>query len=137
MDGGLLIMRYAWIEAGRIRDITPSDPYSWHHPDVARFYDTVVPDDAANGDFWQDGQLVKPVIVEPLPPPSAPRQWTVADFRADMTLPEKTRWDNDTTPEIVTVKLELPATQAMAQELVDFLVSVSVITSATAGKIMQ
>lgn len=56
-------MRKAWIENERIRDIAHSEPADIYHPDVAVFYDTEVPDDAANGDGWIDGVLVKPVPV--------------------------------------------------------------------------
>ena len=59
-------MKYAWIESQRIRDIAPSNPAELYHPDVAKNYDTLVPANAANGDGWVNGALVKPV---PLPPP--------------------------------------------------------------------
>jgi hypothetical protein len=52
-----------------------------------------------------------------------------------MTLAEKTKWDNNSAPEIVTVKAELPQELAGATELLDFLVSSSVISQATADKI--
>lgn len=128
-------MKYAWVENNVIRDVAWSDPFLIYHPDVAKFYDTEVPDDAANGDGWVNGALVKPV--PPPPPPPAPRQWTVADFRSGMSLAEKTKWDNDSAPEIVTVKAELPKEQAGAQELVDFLVESGVISQASATKIME
>lgn len=129
-------MKYAWIENGRIRDLTISDPFSWHHAEVAKFYDTLVPDDASNGDFWDGTKATKPpvpVVVEPEP---APRQWTVTNFRTGMTLAEKTKWDNDSAPEIKTVKAELPKELAGATELLDFLVSSSVISAATKAKIL-
>lgn len=128
-------MKYAWVENNVIRDVAWSDPSLIYHPDVAKFYDTEVPDDAANGDGWVNGALVKPV--PPPPPPPAPRQWTVADFRSGMSLAEKTKWDNDSAPEIKTVKAELPKEQAGAQELVDFLVESGVISQASATKIME
>lgn len=133
-------MKYAWIEDGRIRDLTPSDPFGWHHPDVAKFYDTQVPDDAENGDFWDaPGVLRKqpvPVIIAPEDIPPPPRQWTADNFRSAMSLAEKVKWDNDSAPEIVTVKAELPKEQEGAQELVDFLVAAGVIAQASADKIM-
>lgn len=131
-------MKYAWIQDGRIRDLTPSNPFNWHHPEVAKFYDTEVPNEAENGDFWENGQLVKQVIPPPPPPPPPPpRQWTTNDFRNGMSLTEKAKWDTDAAPEIVTVKLELPKEQSGAQELVDFLVASNVITQASATKIMK
>ena len=89
-------------------------------------------DDAVNGDGWVNGALVKPVIPEPTP---APRQWNADNFRSGMTLAEKTKWDNNNTPEIITVKTELPQKLAGATELLDFLVASSVIGAATKTKI--
>lgn len=62
-------MKYAWIENDRIRDICHGNPAECYHPDVAKFYDTEVPDDAANGDGWVNGQLVKPEPPAPVEPP--------------------------------------------------------------------
>lgn len=131
-------MKYAWIEDGRIRDMTPTDPFNWHHPDVAKFYDTQVPDEAENGDFWDEpGVLRKPPVPVYVEPEPAPRQWTADDFRSGMSLAEKVKWDNDSAPEVKTVKAELPKEEAGAQELVDFLVASGVISQASATKIME
>lgn len=126
-------MKYAWIENDKIRDVAHSNPAEIYHPDVAVFYNTQVPDDAVNGDGWVNGALVKPVVVEPTP---AARQWTAEDLRTGMTLAEKTKWDNDSAPEIKTVKAELPKELAGATELLDFLVSSSVISAETKAKIL-
>ena len=128
-------MKHAWIENGRIRDISPSDPASWYHPDVAKFFDTLVPDTAEKDDFWDGTTATKP----PMPAAStpAPRQWTADTFRAGMTLAEKTKWDNDSAPEIKTVKAELPQELAGATELLDFLVASNVISQASATKILE
>ena len=127
-------MRYAWIENDKIRDVAHSNPSEIYHPDVAVFYNTQVPEDATNGDGWVNGKLVKP---KPQPAPApAPRRWTDVDFRAGMTLAEKTKWDNDAVPEIKTVKQELPKERAEAVELLDFLVSVNVISQNTSGTIL-
>ena len=126
-------MKYAWIENQRIRDVAHSNPSEIYHPDVAVFYNTQVPDNAVNGDGWVSGALVKPE--PPAPAPPAPRQWTTNDFRTGMTLAEKTKWDNDSAPEIKTVKQELPQELAGATELLDFLVGAGVISQATADKI--
>jgi len=126
-------MKYVWIENNRIRDIAPGNPTEFYHPDVAAFYDTQVPDDAANGDGWVDGALVKPIVAEAVAPT---RQWAIGDFRAGMTLSEKTKWDNDTAPEIVTVKQELPKEETETIELLDFLLSEGIISSATKDRIL-
>lgn len=80
----------AWIENNRIRDIAPSDPAALYTPDIAAFYDTDVPDDAANGDGWVGGELVKP---EPPPPrePAAPEPLKVSpvEFMLLFTSPER------------------------------------------------
>lgn len=129
-------MKFAWIENGKIRDIAHDDPAAIYHPDVAAYYTTQVPDTAENGDLWDGVNATKPPVVE-APTPTAPKLWQQADFRSAMTLAEKVKWDNNSVPEIVTVKNELPAKQEKAQELVDFLVSSSVISQATASKIMS
>lgn len=127
-------MKYAWIENNKIRDVAHSNPTEIYHPDVAVFYNTQVPDNAVNGDGWVNGALVKPVVVEPTP---APRQWTADTFRTGMTLAEKTKWDNDSAPEIKTVKAELPQELVGATELLDFLVASNVISQASATKILE
>jgi hypothetical protein len=127
-------MKYAWIENDKIRDVAHSNPAEIYHPDVAVFYDTQVPDDAVNGDGWVNGALVKPEVVIPDAPV---RQWTADSFRAGMTLAEKTKWDNNGAPEIITVKAELPKELAGATELLDFLVASNVISQATANKICE
>jgi hypothetical protein len=129
-------MKKAWIENTFIRDVAHADPFSIYHPDVAVFYDTDVPDDAENGDGWVDGALVKkviPVVSVYVPP----REWTATDFRAGMTLLEKTKWDSDATPEIVTVKRELPKPREGAVELAAFLVGTNVLSQASADKILE
>lgn len=126
-------MKYAWIENDKIRDIAPGNPVEFYHPDVAVYYDTQVPDEAVNGDGWVDGALIKPAPMPTSEP--EPRQWIATDFRACMTLAEKTKWDNDSAPEIITVKAELPKDLAGTTELLDFLVGAGVISQVTADKI--
>lgn len=63
-------MKKAWIENDRVRDVAPGNPEELYHPDVAKLYDTNVPDDAENGDGWVNGTLVKPVVPEPVDPPA-------------------------------------------------------------------
>jgi hypothetical protein len=129
-------MKYAWIENERIRDIAPGNPAEFYHPDVAVFYDTQVPSDAATGDGWVNSQLVKP---QPAPPASpAPRTWTQAAVRVGLTLAEKVKWDSDSAPEIVTVKSELAAPQELAAttELLQLLVDTAVISQASMDKVL-
>lgn len=65
-------MKHAWISNTIIRDICHGIPAESYHPDIAKLYDTQVPDDAANGDTWDGTTLTKPVIPEYVPPPSVP-----------------------------------------------------------------
>jgi hypothetical protein len=126
-------MKYAWIEADKIRDICHGDPVSCYHPDVAQFYITLVPDDAENGDGWIDGQLVKP---EPAPP--APRTWGAEDIRKNLTLGEKVKWDNDSLPEIITAKQEMSAPRNLEDttEVLEVLVAVGAISQISSDKIL-
>jgi hypothetical protein len=126
-------MKYAWVENNQIRDVAWTTPSDIFHPDIAALYTTEVPDNAVNGDGWVDGALVKPVVIEPTPPA---RQWTTENFRAGLTLAEKAKWDSDSTPEIKTVKMELPKELAGATELLEFLVDANVISQASADKIL-
>lgn len=127
-------MKFAWIENERIRDIAPGNPAECYHPDVAKFYNTEVPDEAANGDNWVNGQLVKP---EPPPPaPPAPRTWTAAEIRASLTLSERVKWDNDSTPHIVTAKIEMASPQEVEHttEVLQMLVNAGDISQASMDK---
>ena len=53
-----------------------------------------------------------------------------------MTLAEKTKWDNNSAPEIVTVKAELPKELSGATELLEFLVGAGVISQESADRIL-
>lgn len=63
-------MKFAWIENNRIRDLCSGNPSELYHPDIAKFYDTEVPDESQNDDGWVDGQLVKPELPSPAEPPT-------------------------------------------------------------------
>jgi hypothetical protein len=132
-------MRKAWVENNVIRDIAHANPDSIYHPDIAAFYTVSVPDNAANGDGWVNGKVVKPVpapVVEPTP---AARTWSVSDIRAGLTLTEKVKWDNDSAPEVKTVKTEMASSKELAAvtELLTFLVDASVISQTSMDKILQ
>lgn len=130
-------MKMAWIENDRIRDICQGEPVETYHPDIAKFYNTQVPDDAVNGDGWVNGQVIKP---QPLPP-SAPvaRTWTIADIRKGLTLAERVKWDNDKTDNIKTAKIEMSEPQELAHttEILEFLVSVEDISAESMERILS
>jgi hypothetical protein len=130
-------MKLAWIENDKIRDIAPGDPRLFYVSEVAVFYNTEVPDEAVNGDGWVDGALIKS---EPLPPaPPAPRTWTASDIRSGLTLAERVKWDNNSAPEVVTAKQEMATPQQLAHttDVLALLVGASVISQASADKILQ
>jgi hypothetical protein len=128
-------MKFAWIENNLIKDVAWTNPEDIYHPDVAVHYNTEVPDDAENGDGWVNGQLVKRQNLLLLQHHHLVK-WNQDDFRRHMTLAEKTKWDNDSAPEIKTVKQELPKELAGATELAEFLVSANVISQETANKVL-
>ena len=130
-------MKWAWIEGDKIRDVAHSEPNDIYHPDVAKFYDTQVPDDAVNGDGWVNGQLVKPEPPPPAPPP--PPTWTAEDVRTGLSLAEKVKWDNETSPEVKTAKLEITGAvpEVKIKEVLDFLVASNVISQASADKVID
>jgi hypothetical protein len=129
-------MKWAWIEGDKIRDVAHSDPNQIYHPDVAKLYDTQVPDNAANDDGWVNGQLVKPQPATFAPPPPA---WTAEDVRAGLSLAEKVKWDNETAPEVKTAKLEITGSvpEVKIKEVLDFLVASNVISQASADKVID
>lgn len=129
-------MKFAWIEDNKIRDICQGgDPEKHYHPDVAAFYDTQVPDDAENGDGWVNGKVVKPTIPES---PPQPISWKLDDIRNGLTLLERVKWDNATSNEIKTAKIELDGQnfKAKVKEVLDMLVASKDISQASADLIL-
>ena len=129
-------MKYAWIQDNQVRDICQGgEPSEHYHPDVAAHYTTQVPDDAVNGDGWVNGALVKPVIPEPTPEPV---RWTAEDVRNGLTLAERVKWDNNTSNEIKTAKVELTSSsfKAKVQEVLDMLVASGDVSQASADFIL-
>lgn len=57
-------------------------------------------------------------------PPAPPKTWDNTSVRAGLTLPDKTRWDNNDTQEIVTAKIEFqtPQERPYTTELLEYLV---------------
>lgn len=129
-------MKYAWIENDWVRDVCHGDPNELYHPEVAKFYDTLVPDDAVNGDGWVNGQLVKPEPPPPAPPP--PRTWTANDVRPKLTLTERVKWDNDKSDFIKTAKVELASPRELADttEILQMLVDAGDISQASMTAIL-
>lgn len=130
-------MKYAWIENERIRDICEGgDPNSCYTPDVAVNYNTLVPDDAKDGDGYVNGQVI-PAPIPPSPPPP-PQTWTTTGVRNGLTLADKTRWDNDDTQEIVTAKIEFstPQERPYTTELLEYLVASNSISQVSMDRVL-
>jgi hypothetical protein len=94
-------MKKAWIENAQVRDIAAGNPSELHHPDVAAFYDTDVPDNATNGDGWVNGELVKPTPpapVAPVAPVIVPPKVSPVEFKLLFTAPERIGIKTSTDP---------------------------------------
>jgi len=128
-------MKKAWVEDGVIRDIAPGDPAVHYVDAVAALYDVDVPDDAANGDRFVDGVLTK-LEIPARPEPTIQPMMLVAELRGHMTFSEKVMWDNESKPEIKTVKLDLVdgMPKAAMKEMIAPLVELDIISQATFEK---
>lgn len=94
-------MKKAWIENERIRDVALGNPEELYHSEIAKLYDTNVPDDAENGDGWVNGTLVKPVVPEPVDPPApvvVPPKVSPVEFKLLFTAPERVAIKASTDP---------------------------------------
>lgn len=134
-------MKYAWIENNTVRDIAPGTPSEFYTPDVAKLYDTQIDDSVERDATLVNGVWVnrQPVVDSVVDAVDVPRTWTADNIRAGLTLAEKVKWDNDSAPEIVTVKSELafPKELAATTELLQLLVASNVITQASMDKVLQ
>jgi len=85
-------MKKAWIENERIRDVALGNPEELYHSEIAKLYDTDVPDDAVNGDGWDGVTLTKPVIPDPVPvdlPAPVPPKVSPVEFKLLFTAQER------------------------------------------------
>jgi hypothetical protein len=85
-------MKYAWIENDKIRDVAHGNPSEIFHADVAKFYDTQVPDEAVNGQGWDGINLIPipvPVIVIPEPQPVVPPKVSAIEYKMLFTVQER------------------------------------------------
>lgn len=112
-------MKNAWVENDRVRDIAPGDPFLYYTPDVAAFYCTLVPDHVAMGAEWDGEQWVNRIAIPPFhllkENTRAPRRIGQAELREAMSLAERVRWDNDLSPTIKTVKIELSISRLISE----------------------
>lgn len=85
-------MKKAWVENERIRDVALGNPEELYHSEIAKLYDTDVPDDAVNGDGWDGVTLTKPVIPDPVPvepPAPVPPKVSPVEFKLLFTAVER------------------------------------------------
>lgn len=85
-------MKKAWTENNVIRDIASGNPEALYHPDIAKFYDTDVPDEAQNGWVLENGNWVAPAIPEPQPTPEPAAVYakvSPVEFKLLFTSPER------------------------------------------------
>lgn len=132
-------MKYAWIEKEKIRDICQGgDPKDCYAPSVAVHYDTLVPDEANNGDSYVNGQWTPAPKEVSQPPAVLSRTWNCDSVRASLTLADKTRWDSDATPEIITAKVEFNSspTVAYTTELLEYLVASQSISQTSMDRVL-
>ena len=131
-------MKYAWIENEQIKDICQGgNPEDCYTPEVAVYYNTLVPDEAQNGDGLVEGQWIP--APPPPPPPGPPQTGDNNAVRTGLTLADKTRWDNNDTQEIVTAKVEFstPQQRPYTTELLDYLVASQSISQASKDKVLE
>ena len=140
-------MKYAWIENARIRDIAPGNPESHYHSDVAKFYDTKVPDDAENGDGWDGVTLTKPVVVEPVAPepaPVVPPKVDVITYKLLFTSAERIATKASTDPVIIDLQdlMNDPRTQNVdlalksVQDALDYMTSIKLLAAGRKAEIL-
>ena len=130
-------MKYAWIQNQKIRDICQGgNPEDCYTKDVAINYNTLVPDEAQNGDDYVNEQWTPAPTLTPLPSPAY--TWNNQNIRDNLTLADKTRWDNNSTQEIVTAKIEFqtPQLRTYTIELLDYLVLSNSISQTSMDKIL-
>ncbi len=118
-------------------DVTTTDPTTIYYPTVAAEF-IVVPADVQDGWLYDGSTWSAPVIVIP-EPIIEPTRISLEDVRKNLTFSEKTKWDNNSTPEIVTAKIELiqPLLIQDAAEVLDFLVESASISRVSANKILN
>lgn len=112
-------MKHAWIENDKVRDVAPGDPFQFYHPDIAAYYNTLIPDDIQMGANWDGEKWVNQIIVPPqelvVEQIKTPRRIGQQELREAMSLAERVKWDNDTSPTIKTAKIELSIARLVSE----------------------
>ena len=142
-------MKYAWIENDKIRDVCSGNPDECYHPEIAKFYNAEVPDDAENGDGWVNSQLVKPepmvvepVTIEPVAPKISPVEFKLLFTSAERVAIKAARtsdpiiddfFDIVEDPRLTLVDLGLQSTK----DAIDYLESKALITAERKTEILK
>lgn len=116
-------------------DVTTTDPTTIYYPTVAAEF-IVVPADVENGWVFDGSNWSAPVIPEPI---IEPIRISLEDIRKGLTFSEKTKWDNNSTFEIITAKIEFtqPLLVEDATEILNFLVESDSISQMSVDKILN
>ena len=74
---------------------------------------------------------IEEVVLAAEEPAPATQIWTQDNVRSGLTLAEKTVWDNNSAPEVVTAKIEIGGglEEAAITEVLDFLIAADVISA--------
>lgn len=142
-------MKYAWIENDKIRDVCNGNPDECYHPEIAKFYNAEVPDNAENGDGWVNSQLVKPepmvvepVTIEPVAPKISPVEFKLLFTSAERVAIKSARtsdpiiddfFDIIEDPRLTLVDLGLQSTK----DAIDYLESKALITAERKAEILK
>lgn len=121
-------MKYAIIKNNAISEICPGNPQDYFTPEVAEQYDTLVPDDARINQGWVDGKLIE----------LKPKTIDNNTVRSALSLKQKVLWDNNSLPEIVTVKIEFSEARTVteAEKILKLLVECEFILPSTMYEIL-
>lgn len=141
-------MKYAWIDNAQIRDIAHGNPEEIYHPDIAKFYDTEVPDDAENGDGWVNGALVNRPAPTPPPAPepveAVPPKVDVITYKMLFTSVERIATKASTDPVIIDLQdlMNDPRTQNVdlalksVQDALDYMTYIGILAVGRKAEIL-
>lgn len=79
-----------------------------------------------------------PETLQFTPPPPPPQTWNDYSVRQGLTLTDKTKWDNNETPQIVTAKIEFetPQERPYTTELLEYLVASDSISQTSMDRVL-
>ena len=82
-------MKKAWIENNTVRDICQGKPSEYFYPDVAKNYDTDIPDDIKVGAELINGEWVNPTPIEPPEPEIVYEKVSPIEFKMLFSMSER------------------------------------------------